>query len=169
MEVKNKKTQYQPIKKVNDSNVIIMWDYKPVNKINAKGETVETPLAVWQEHQFNHIPSLNEVKNIILTYYNQLIDQHILSGLTWNNMQIWLSTENQFNYKVAYDLAVQTSGATLPLIFKFGDDENVIYYEFKTLDELYDFYITSINHVQFTLTEGWKKKDSINWSLYEIK
>jgi hypothetical protein len=169
MEVKNKKTQYQPIKKVNDSNVIIMWDYKPVNKVNAKGEIVETPLAVWKEHHFNHIPSLNEVKNIILTYYNQLIDQHRLSGLTWNNMQIWLSTENQFNYKVAYDLAVQTSGATLPLIFKFGDDENVIYYEFKTLDELYDFYIASINHVQFTLAEGWKKKDSINWCLYEIK
>ena len=30
-------------------------------------------------------------------------------------MNIWLSSENQFNYKVAYDLALQTNGANLPI------------------------------------------------------
>ena len=38
-------------------------------------------------------------------------------------MPVWLSSENQFNYKAAYDLAVQTGGATLPVTFKFGTDE----------------------------------------------
>ena len=168
MEVKNKKTQYQPIKMVNDNNVIVMWDYKPILKVNAKGETVETPLAVWQEARFDHKPSLNEIKNVVLAYYNQQIECEILKGLKWHDMQIWLSTENQFNYKAAYDLAVQTNGATLPMTFKFGDDENTVYYEFTNMDEFTDFYMSSINHVQKTLSEGWLKKDSINWSLFEI-
>ena len=107
------------------------------------------------------------IKNIITNYYNKLIDQSILSGLVWNGMKVWLSNENQFNYKVAYDLAVQTNGATLPIVFKFGDDEEPVYYEFKTLEDLSNFYITSINYVQTVLQEGWNKKDKINWDFYK--
>lgn len=168
MEVKNKKSKYQPVKVVNDGNVIIMWDYKPITKVNAKGETVETPLAVWQEERFDHIPSLNEIKLVVTAYYNHEVEREILSGFTWKDMQIWLSTENQFNYKAAYDLAVQTNGAMLPIVFKFGCDDNVIYYEFKNMEDFSDFYFSSIKHVQNTLSEGWQKKDSINWNLYNI-
>jgi hypothetical protein len=167
MEVKNKKNQYCPLKKVNDNNVIIMWDYKPITKVNAMGESVETPLAVWQEYRFKHNPTLSEIKDVIYSYYNNKIDNQILSGLTWNGLQVWLSSENQFNYKAAYDLAVQTNGATLPVTFKFGDCETSSYYTFNTLEEITDFYLTSISYVQHVLNEGWKEKDSINWELYQ--
>ena len=167
MEVKNKKKYFKPYNKVNDKHVTIMWDYKPIIKANAKGEQIESPLATWQEHTFNHIPTLSEIKAVITDYYNKLIDQSILSGLVWNGMKVWLSSENQFNYKVAYDLAVQTNGATLPIVFKFGDDEETVYYEFKTIEELSNFYITSINYVQTVLQEGWNKKDKINWDIYK--
>jgi hypothetical protein len=167
MEVKNKKKYFKPYNKVNDKHVTIMWDYKPIFKANAKGEEIESPLATWQEHTFNHIPTLSEIKEVITNYYNKLIDQSILSGLVWNGMKVWLSNENQFNYKVAYDLAVQTNGATLPIIFKFGDNDETVYYEFKTLEDLSNFYITSINYVQTVLKEGWNKKDEINWDIYK--
>jgi hypothetical protein len=167
MEVKNKKKYFKPYNKVNDKHVTIMWDYKPIFKANAKGEEIESPLATWQEHTFNHIPTLSEIKEVITNYYNKLIDQSILSGLVWNGMKVWLSNENQFNYKVAYDLAVQTNGATLPIVFKFGDDDEAVYYEFKTLEDLSNFYITSINYVQTVLQEGWNKKDKINWDIYK--
>jgi hypothetical protein len=167
MEVKNKKKYFKPYNKVNDKHVTIMWDYKPIFKANAKGEQIESPLATWQEHTFNHIPTLSEIKAVITDYYNKLIDQSILSGLVWNGMKVWLSSENQFNYKVAYDLAVQSNGATLPIVFKFGDDEETVYYEFKTIEELSNFYITSINYVQTVLQEGWNKKDKINWDIYK--
>jgi hypothetical protein len=167
MEVKNKKKYFKPYNKVNDKHVTIMWDYKPIFKANAKGEEIESPLATWQEHTFNHIPTLSEIKEVITSYYNKLIDQSILSGLVWNGMKVWLSNENQFNYKVAYDLAVQTNGATLPIIFKFGDNDETVYYEFKTLEDLSNFYITSINYVQTVLKEGWNKKDEINWDIYK--
>jgi hypothetical protein len=167
MEVKNKKKYFKPYNKVNDKHVTIMWDYKPIFKANAKGEQIESPLATWQEHTFNHIPALSEIKTVITDYYNKLIDQSILSGLVWNGMKVWLSNENQFNYKAAYDLAVQTNGATLPIVFKFGDNEETVYHEFKTIEELSNFYITSINYIQTVLKEGWKEKDNIDWGIYK--
>lgn len=167
MEVKNKKKYFKPYNKVNDKRVTIMWDYKPIFKVNAKGEEIETPLATWQEHTFDHIPTLSEIKNVIIDFYNIEIDKKIVSGLTWNDMQIWLSTENQFNYKAAYDLAVQTNGLNLPVTFKFGNNETPIYYEFSTIEELSNFYITSLTYIQNMLKEGWIKKDNINWEIYQ--
>ena len=81
-------------------------------------------------------------------------------------MPVWLSAENQFNYKSAYDLAVQTAGATLPVTFKFGTDEQPQYRKFTTLDELTDFYSKAMAYIQTTLAEGWKEKDAIDWAAY---
>ena len=167
MEVKGRKKDFKTYQKINNEYVTIMWDYKPIIKTNAMGVEIETPLAIWQEHTFKKIPTLSEIKNVILSYYNQQIDNTILSGMTWNNMEIWLSTENQFNYKVAYDLAVQTNGSSLPILFKFGTTENPVYYEFKTIDELTDFYLSSVAYIQQTLKDGWVLKDSINWKDFQ--
>lgn len=169
MEVRNKKTQYAPYKKIGDKQVVIMWDFKPITKTNAKGEVKNTPLAVWQEERFDHVPTLSEIKTLIKKYYNDIVDQKILSGFTWNGMKVWLSSENQFNYKAAYDLAVQTNGAILPITFKFGDDDEVKYHEFSDLKEMSEFYLSSIAYIQNTLAEGWAKKDAIDWKLYDIK
>lgn len=166
MLVKNKKTEYQPIKVINNKQTILMWDYQPVTVKNSKGVEVETPLAVWQEERLNHIPTFDEIKNIITGYYNDKINEEILCGFIWNDMRVWLTNENQFNYKAAYDLAFQTNGASLPQIFKFGDNNKAVYYEFKTLEELTDFYMKAINHIKNTLEKGWQKKETINWNIY---
>lgn len=167
MEVKNKKIYFKPYNKVNDNMVIIMWDYKPVIKTNAKGIKIETPLAIWEKYVFNHIPSIDEIKNIIISYYNNITNEKILSGFVWNGMKVWLSTENQFNYKAMFDIAIQTKGSNLPVRVKFGDNENIIYYEFSDLEELSNFYHEMINYIQNTIQNGWKKKDNINWDIYK--
>lgn len=167
MEVKKRKNEFIPYNEIDSKHITIMWDYKPIVKPNAKGDLIETPLATWQEYTFTHIPTLSEIKSIILDFYNTKINQQILSGFTWNDMCVWLSTENQFNYKVAYDLAIQTNGKNLPLVFKFGTDETPIYYTFETVEELSDFYLKAVAYVQRTLNEGWMKKKSINWNHYQ--
>lgn len=167
MKVKNKKIYFKPYNKVNDNMVIIMWDYKPVIKTNAKGINIETPLAIWEKYIFNHIPSIDEIKNIIISYYNNITDKKILSGFVWNGMKVWLSTENQFNYKSMFDIAIQTKGSNLPVKVKFGDNENIIYYEFSDLEELSNFYHEMINYIQNTIQNGWEKKDNINWDIYK--
>ncbi len=83
-------------------------------------------------------------------------------------MPVWLSSENQFNYKAAFDLATQTAGANLPVRFKFGTDDEPQYYIFSNLEDLTDFYTKALKYVDSILNEGWEEKDSIDWSVYDI-
>lgn len=121
----------------------------------------------YMEHEFDHLPELEEIKNLVIAWYNEKVDEAILSGFTYEDTPVWLSSENQFNYKSAYDLAVQTAGATLPITFKFGTDEQPKYRKFQTLDELTDFYTKAMTYIQTTLAGGWKEKDAIDWSAYK--
>lgn len=119
------------------------------------------------EKDFSHKPTIEEVKDFVLGVENAKIDERILGGFIWKDMPVWLSSENQFNYKAAYDLAVQTNGASLPVTFKFGATEEPIYHEFTTVAELTDFYTQAMAHVNSVLADGWAKKDALDWSEYE--
>ncbi|MFR9535936.1 MAG: hypothetical protein SNF97_04160 [Rikenellaceae bacterium] len=123
--------------------------------------------ATYMEEQFSHKPTVEEIKDVVLAYYNDKIDDAILSGMTYEGAMVWLSAENQFNYKAAYDLAVQTNGQNLPVVFKFGTNDEPHYRTFETLEELRDFYVTAMSYVQTTLQEGWAKKDTFDVTLYE--
>lgn len=118
---------------------------------------------------FDKEPSLQEVETIIKETINQETDQKILSGFIWRDMPIWLSTENQFNYKTAYDLAVQFGGANLPIKFKFGTDEDPIYFIFENMEDFSDFYISATKFVSDTLNSGWEEKEWVHNNLDVFK
>lgn len=128
----------------------------------------EDDSADYMEEEFDHKPTDEEIKAIVIVWYNRQTDQAILSGFEYEGNLVWLSSENQFNYKAAYDLAVQTSGATLPVTFKFGADEQPVYRVFDTLEELTDFYVSAIRYVQETLEAGWKRKNAFDLELYKL-
>ena len=113
-------------------------------------------------HNFAHRPTKEEVLDVITTHINKLTDHKILSGFVWNNLNVWLSQENQFNFKAAYDVAVQTNGSTLPIKFKLGEDEDglPVYHTFKSMNAFADFFTGAIGFIQQTLVEGWEEKDS---------
>lgn len=116
--------------------------------------------------RFTRKPTQDEIKEIIIAQINRNVEEKILCGLVWKDMPIWLSTENQFNYKAAYDLAVQTGEQSLPVKFKFGTDEQPVYHTFTTLDDLQEFYMTSLAFVQQVLDEGWQEKDNLDLSVF---
>lgn len=120
--------------------------------------------------------TLQIVKDAILGDIDAHTDERILTEYTWRvpkvggepeDVSVWLSSENQFNYKAAFDLAVQTEGASLPVVFKFGTTENPVYHTFEQLSELKDFYVGAIAFINNTLNDGWQFKDSIDWTPYE--
>ena len=125
--------------------------------------------ASYMEESFVVRPHMDTIKSVITDWYNEQIDREILSGFLYEGMPVWLSSENQFNYKAAYDLAVQTGGATLPVTFKYGTDEVPQYREFVTLEELTDFYTKAMKHVQDTLSDGWRKKDAFDPEKYRVE
>ena len=97
---------------------------------------------------------------------NKRIDERIISGFSYDGNLVWLSLENQFNYKSAFDLAVRTQGQSLPVEFKFGTDDEPVYVIFETLPKLEDFYTKYVAFIQQTLKEGRRQKDSVDFNAY---
>lgn len=114
--------------------------------------------------RYRNLPTVEELKTDIEDTINAHTDEKILKGFSWNGKKVWLSFENQFNYKAAYDLAVQKQGATLPVKFKLGEDEGKpVYHTFEEMDEFSDFYTKATAYVNQTLKEGWAEKDSVDY------
>lgn len=87
-------------------------------------------------------------------------DRKILRGHAWNGTPVWLSSENQFNFKAAFDVALQTQGANLPITYKLGEkDGNSIYHTFETVAELQDFYLSCVSYINQCLKDGWQAKE----------
>ena len=121
----------------------------------------------FEEYTFKYKPSLEQIKEVIYKYYDNKTNNLITNGFVWKDIPVTLSTENQFNYKAAYDLAVQTGGITFPVKFKFGTQENPIYYVFDNLVDFTDFYTSALKYVNTVLNNGWDTKDNINWNYYK--
>lgn len=122
----------------------------------------------WRQ-RFSRKPAVDEVKAMIVSQINTETDRKILSGFMWQGIQVWLSQENQMNFKAAYDLSVQTAGAILPIKFKLGEesDGKPIYHIFSEMDEFRDFYTKALTYINKMLTDGWEEKDSIDMTVYE--
>ena len=116
--------------------------------------------------RFTRKPTNEDIKDIITEQINHNADERILSGMRWNGIPVWLSAENQFNYKAAYDLAVQSNGTSLPAKFKFGTDEKPVYHTFKSVEELQGFYTSCIAFIQQVLEECWAEKDNLDLSVF---
>ena len=158
------KEKYVPLSQLASGRWKIHFGFTPYYE---DGNKVETQLGTWTEALVPFKPSLEQLKKLVLDAINKEVDEKILSGFVWKDMPVWLSTENQFNYKAAYDLAVMSQGQSLPVTFKFGTTESPVYYTFETLDDISDFYISAMAYINSTLAEGWKLKDGIDWSVYE--
>lgn len=115
-------------------------------------------------------PTLEQVKADIIDQVNADTDRRILEGFVWNGHNVWLSTENQFNFKAAYDMAVQTGGSSLPVTFKLGEKEDGTpdYFEFADLESFGSFIASALAYVQKCLTDGWTVKDNVDWGVFGV-
>jgi len=142
---------------------VVRYGIKPYDEKNS----------TWYEVYFNkkQYPdlTLQDVKDAIYADINAETDRRILEDFVWEGKNVWLSSENQFNFKAAYDLAVQTKGKSLPVKFKIGEtaDGEPVYHTFEDMEEFTDFYTKAIAFINTCLNEGWELKDSIDWSDYE--
>lgn len=87
-----------------DGEWAVRWDFVP----ERDEEGNETGIYSYEEEVLYHIPQLDEVKEMITSWYNKQVDGAILRGCRWNDIPVWLSMENQFNYKSVFDLAAMT-------------------------------------------------------------
>lgn len=108
-------------------------------------------------------PTLEDIKTVINAGINEEVSAKILTGLKIDNQTVYLSVENQLNYQAAYYMAVADS-SSLPITLKFGED---YYKTFSTVEEITSFFFEIRTYINSVLSEGWEKKKSIDYTLYE--
>jgi hypothetical protein len=106
-------------------------------------------------------------------------DAKILSGYQWTvlhgadagkTVNVWLSAENQNNYKAKHDVALAYPQlVTFPMRYKISEDEQkrAIYEEFQDINELATFYLGGIAYIERCIDEGWEEKDKVEFPLGE--
>lgn len=114
-------------------------------------------------------PTVSEVKYLIIDTINANTDEKILNGFVWKGIHVYLSSENQNNFKAAFDLNMQMGGAMLPIKFKLGEDAEgkTVYHTFENMEDFTDFYTSAVAYINQCLNEGWAEKDSLDMSNYE--
>ena len=105
--ITNLKDYYTPLS-VSGNIVKIAFDYEPLFDTDEDGNKTESNVGTWSEHVFKKKPSLSQIKDFILSEINKRTDELILSGFTWKNRQVWLSTENKINSKIKMFFNVKT-------------------------------------------------------------
>lgn len=158
---------YSPVI-IGDTRTVVCYGYE---------DAEEPGYGFWYEVYFYRkqggVPDIDKIISSVYNDINSQTDEKILSGFRWSapstesEMKVWLSSENQFNYKAAFDLAIQTQGQSLPVTFKFGDDDTPVYFKFEDLQTLQDFYVKAMSYINACLEEGWQRKDSIDWEPYK--
>lgn len=142
---------------------VVRWGFK-----DSIGDESMKNQITYLEKVFVGKPSLVDIQKTITAHYNNLCSNEILRGLMYEDSVVWLSTENQFNYKSVFDFAVQSGGENLPVRFKFGNVENQNYRVFTTIEDLKEFVGVVIEHINDTINKYWVIKDNIDWSKYDI-
>lgn len=146
----------------------VYYLYFPVD--NGNSSTSSNNVEYWYT-EYKGRPTLEQVKHDIYELINHETDIRILSSFVYTdpkgiNHSVWLSQENQFNYIAAVNAAQMFGDAVLPQTFKFGTDENLDLYTFTTKEELCQFFIKAMKHIQSCIEYGFNVKNSIDWDIY---
>ena len=175
-----KKTDFAPIRE-DASRVIVSYGYQEADEENATWFEV-----YFYKKQASQV-SLADVKSAIIADIDARTDEKILNGYEWTilhgdpqkakkqrligeTVKVWLSRENQSNYKAKYDLHYQKPEAlTFPTVYKIAenDQKEAIFEEFQSFEELEQFYLGGIAYIEATVQAGWAEKKSIDWAPYE--
>ena len=151
------KDQFKPLIYNDKTNkCIVSWGLK-----NIGGDNYQ-----WNYEIFNNKPSLKAIKNTINKYINKQTKYCIENKFRWNGMLINLTLENQIDYKLLFDTTVLLDGTNLPEKVKFKINNEYVYYEFETIDDMKDFIIAMNNHIRECLEVGNNAKDEINYDDY---
>ena len=120
-------------------------------------------LATWREIYFPKKqvakPTIEMVKDAIITDINERITAQIVGGMTFDGKPVWLSIENQINFTTA----------TAPCRLKIGEEEDgtPVYHEFETKAQLKAFNDACLAWKNEQLEAGRAEKEGIDWTPYE--
>ena len=163
MTIYGKEKDFKPIVKVNDRKYIISWNKKEeiLESTGDKKAPVDKVFS-WDTIELTYKPTPNKIKELVYNKINQQVEFIITNCFIWNVYKVYLTKENQADYKMYYDLAFQTNGESLPVTVKFEKSGKDEYYTFDLLSEFTDFYTKMVKHINKSLSDCWKIKENFH-------
>lgn len=173
-------SEFAPIR-TEGTRIVISYGLEAIDE--EKATWIEVYLPKKQNPQL----TIDMVKEAIIADIDAQTDGKILCGYEWTilhgdpekpkkqrligeTVKVWLSRENQDNFKEAHRLACIDATKVIPIKFKINEDENrkAIYENFESFEELNDFYLGAFAYIkQNCLDSGWHTKDGIDFGPYE--
>lgn len=136
--------------------------------------------------------SLQDVEDAITDDINDRVTENIITGYRWTVLHgedegllanVWLSAENQANFKAKHDTALQYPNlVSWPMQYKIGEKEErtedeethmeivtkrPVYEYFQNIQELASFYLGGVDYIESCYQAGWAEKDAMDWKPYE--
>lgn len=90
-----------------DKHWVVRWDFKP--KLDENGN--ETSVYWYEEEAYNFIPTIEDIQQTIIDWFNKQTDGVIRHGFRWKDIRVLLNDENKFNYKAITDEAARRETA----------------------------------------------------------
>lgn len=114
----------------------------------------------WKK-EYDHRPTLAEVKSDIETLINEKVSEEILEGMEYEGDTVWLSSENQLNFM---------SSVSVPVRLKVGEtaEGQPVYKTFETAESLTAFRQAVATHINSCLAAGWAEKDGVDYECFNI-
>lgn len=126
-------------------------------------DRIPVPFIYYKYENNNFIPDESKKQTLIEilnTKINAETDAKVLNDFVYQGKEFYLSLENQFNYKSAYDAR---NSLTYPYMVK-GKTE---FLSFANASEFEAFYTAGFSFIQGCITDGWTAKEALNTKTME--
>lgn len=137
----------------------VRWDYRQ----EQQGEEIVT---TFMEEVFAVKPTLEQIKATIYAWINEKCTNAIVTGFTWDDVQIWLSNENQANYLAVHTL-LSLGEMSAPVTIRGGHDETPEYITFDRKEDFKAFWIAAREYIDNCVHAAWEEKANFDFSQYE--
>lgn len=136
------------------NNALLVNSEREVVLLYGQGED-ELGKFRWQR-DYDHVPTSAELRSDIEALVNALTEEKIRTGMRYEGKPIWLSEENQMNFRGLVP--------PMPFRYKVGENENgdPVYMEFYDENNLAAFCRAMSEHIYGCLQKGWEEKDGID-------
>lgn len=118
-------------------------------------------------HTFTNKPTMDEVKQLVRDAIDAETRDKIVNRFEYDGIKVWLSDEKQRNFASME----RNDSLAYPLTVKLNEeaDATPIYHTFQTREEFIKFSKAASTYIFKAISDGWKEKDNVDWSVFDIQ
>lgn len=118
-------------------------------------------------HTFSRKPTMDEIKQLVRDTIDAETRDKIVNRFEYDGIKVWLSDEKQRNYASLEN----NESIAYPLTLKLNEeaDATPVYYTFETREDFIKFSKEASAYILDTIMDGWKEKDNIDWSVFDLQ